>query len=77
MMPAKHLVNLVQSRSAFSARLSIPEHDKTLSAHTAVGLGVSICFLAEYLHRDLIRVQGVPRHEGDDIALFIGLNIPP
>ena len=68
MVPAKHFLNLVQSGNAFSARLPIPEHDKALSANAAVGLGVSICFLAEYLHFDLIRAQGVPRHERDNIA---------
>jgi hypothetical protein len=76
MVLAKHFLNLVQSGNAFSARLPIPEHDKTLSANAAVGLGVSICFLAEYLHLDLIRAQDVPRHERDNISVLIWLNIP-
>jgi hypothetical protein len=76
MMPAKHFLNIMESRNAFSARLPIPEHDKTLSAHTAVGFGVSICFLAEYLHCDLMRARGIPRHEGDNIAVLTWLNIP-
>jgi len=76
MVLAKHLLNLVQCGNAFSARLPIPEHDKALSANAAVGLGVSICFLAEYLHCDLIRAQGVPRHERDNIAALTWLNIP-
>jgi hypothetical protein len=33
--------------------LPIPEDDKTLSAHTAMGLCVPICFFAEHLHLDL------------------------
>jgi hypothetical protein len=76
MVLAKHLLNLMQCGNAFSARLPIPEHDKALSANAAVGFGVSICFLAEYLHCDLIRAQGVPRHERDNIAALTWLNIP-
>ena len=76
MVPAKHFLNLVQSGNAFSARLPIPEHDKALSANAAVCLGVSVCFLAEYLHFDLIRAQDAPRHERDNIAALTWLNIP-
>ena len=77
MMPAKYFLNLVQSRNAFRRRLSIPEHDKTLSAHTAAGFSVSMCLLAKNLHCDLVCARGDPKHEGDNIAIFIGLNIPP
>lgn len=69
-MLAKHLLSLVQRGNAFNTRLPIPEHDKTLSANAAVGLGVSICFLAEHLHVDPIRAQAVPWHERDDIAVL-------
>ena len=75
-MPAKYFLNLVQCHNTLDARLPIPEHDKTLSAYAAVGLGISVCFLAEYLHLDLIRAQGVPRHEGDNIAALTYVNIP-
>ena len=76
MVLAKHFLNLVQSGNAFRARLPIPEHHKALPANAAVGLGVSICFLAEYVHPDLIRAQGFCRHEGDNIAVLTWLNIP-
>jgi hypothetical protein len=59
-MTAKRPLNLVQSRHALSARLTIPKHDKTLSAHAAMGLCVAICALAEYLHVDLIRGNAIP-----------------
>jgi hypothetical protein len=49
-MAAKRFLNLVESGNALVARLPIPEHDKTLTANTAVGFRISVCGLAEYLH---------------------------
>ena len=49
-MAAKRFVNFVQGGNALSARLSIPEHDETLPADTAVGFSVPVCGFAEYLH---------------------------
>jgi len=51
MVAAKNRLNFVQDGEPLSARLPIPEHDKALTAHTATALGVSVCALAENLHR--------------------------
>jgi hypothetical protein len=67
MVAAQNLLNLVQSRKALGSRLPIPEHDKALSAYAAMGLGVPICFLAEYLHVDLIRA---PASEGTKVTIL-------
>lgn len=75
-MVAKHLLNFVQGRGSFAARLPVPEHDKTLSTHTAMGFRIPIRALAEYLHLDLMCAWGDPRHEGDDIAALAWMNIP-
>lgn len=50
MVMAKRILNFVQGGDALAARLPIPEHDETLAADTAVGFGVSLRGLAEYLH---------------------------
>ena len=57
-MTAKRLLNLVDRCEPLSVRLPIPEHDKTLPAHTAMGFRVSICAFAYYLHLDLMCAEG-------------------
>lgn len=57
---AEDLLNLMQGSDAFRARLPIPEHDKTLSAHAAVSLGVPICLFAKHLHFDLNSAGTIP-----------------
>jgi len=59
-MVAEDLLNLVQSGDAFHARLPIPEHNKTLSAHAAMSLGVPNCAFAEHLHFDLNSAGTIP-----------------
>jgi len=58
-MVAQRLLNLTQSVSALRGRLPFPEHDKSLATDTALGLGVSFCALAKYLHRITSNLSGV------------------
>jgi len=50
MMEAKRFLNFVQSGNTFVARLPIPEHNEAQPANAAVGFGVAVGGLAQYLH---------------------------
>ena len=57
-MTAESFLNLVQGGNSLIARLPVPEHDEALPANAAVGLSISYCGLAEYLHIDTSRRDG-------------------
>ena len=59
-LTAKRLLNFVNGGNAFSVRLPIPEHDKTLATNATVSFCVSICSFAKYLHFDLMRAGTIP-----------------
>jgi hypothetical protein len=56
----QHFLNFTEGLSALHARLPLPEHDESLTAHTALGFGVSACAFAQNLHLKYLDLAWLP-----------------
>jgi hypothetical protein len=50
-LPPQCLLDFVQHLHPFGVRMTFPEHQKTLTANTAVKLSIPVSFPAQHLHR--------------------------
>ncbi len=73
---AQELLDLPERFHSLRARLPFPEHDKSLSAHTAMRLGIALHLFAEDLHFFRLRLPNYPSHECHSSPIVRTLAIP-